>query len=796
MRTRRGIGGHRIVGLALAGLLVLGAALGVGMGPAGLAGLARPGVAHAAPPQPAWMPRALIIDCLGAAGAQYGVDDDAAAAKLSELGFIVDRYEDTAAPDYTEPIPWTHWTLAEMFRLNTYNLVVYYGHGNEYWGMVVGNAGTYMDHYDDYRYPIDAYNVCEGRKIWGDPTRNYAPWRDRNGTEYPVKLDEDAMVLLVGACYSAGMSSIDPDTPILSDAEILRRINEYSYTFLHQERPGAGTYVAKPFSSAASFLDTLAHNPNTPIGQLAVPDYSSSGATLLEGPHPYMGGAGMRYRKNKRPGTTNGAIWRSAAWAGDPEATFRTVLHGYVPGDKNGDGDNTDPGEPYFDPYAWYSGPIPQPPEGYDTAWYFAEGYTGYGFQEYLTLGNPGEAEARAQVLYLSKDGTWKLEELTIPGSSRATVNVNASAGPDREVSARVCSDSPIVAERPMYFAYNGAWTGGHDTMGARAPDDTWYFAEGYTGAGFEQYVCVLNPGATVANLTFRFQTEEAGEVVKAGLSVPAQSRATFRVNDVLGTGYQNSLKLLSDQPVVVERPMYFDYAGRGDWHWTGGHCVMGLNELATEYCFAEGTTRGGFEEWLTLQNPGGEAITVKATYQLGPGQGEPVEKSYEVGAGKRRTVFVPEEVGTEKDVSVKLSCADLFLAERPMYFRYTGYGADWTGGHCVIGTGSAGGEWLFAEGYTGEGFHEWLCLQNPGDEDAVVEITYLTQEAGQLPARTEAVPAGTRVTLWVNDHAGAGYQLSARLRVLSGPGIVAERPMYFSWNGWDGGHDVVGYAP
>jgi hypothetical protein len=29
-----------------------------------------------------------------------------------------------------------------------------------------------------------------------------------------------------------------------------------------------------------------------------------------------------------------------------------------------------------------------------------------------------------------------------------------------------VASDQPIIAERPMYFNYNGAWTGGHDVVG------------------------------------------------------------------------------------------------------------------------------------------------------------------------------------------------------------------------------------------------------------------------------------------------------------------------------------------
>ncbi len=419
---------------------------------------------------------------------------------------------------------------------------------------------------------------------------------------------------------------------------------------------------------------------------------------------------------------------------------------------------------------------------------YFAEGCIGTDFQEYLCISNPSGDTANTMITYLFADGSTANDPYSISPYTRTTVNVSSISGPSDGVSAIVTSDQSIVCERPMYFNYNGL-SGGHDVMGATAPSQTWYFAEGYTGPGFEEYVCVLNPGSSSADLTFRFQTQEAGEIVKTGYNIGAHTRATFKVNDVLGPNYQASLKLESSQSVVAERPMYFNYQGQ----WTGGHCVMGAPELSREYYFAEGTTRTGSQEWLTLQNPNATPITVDATYQLGAGQGANVTRSYSVGVGQRTTVFVETEVGAEKDVSVKLSSASDFLAERPMYFNYQGV---WTGGHCVIGAASAGAEWFFAEGYTGDGFHEWLCLQNPGASEATVEITYLTQEAGVLPVRIVKVPAGSRQTVFVNADAGEGYQLSTRLKVTAGPDVVVERPMYFNYGGWTGGHDVVGHRP
>jgi hypothetical protein len=440
----------------------------------------------------------------------------------------------------------------------------------------------------------------------------------------------------------------------------------------------------------------------------------------------------------------------------------------------------------------------PPPPPGPDgSTFYFAEGYTGAGFQEYLCLGNVDDEDALAKVTFLFPDGSTQEVDVPVPAGSRATVDVNAMVGADREVSMAVTSQQDIVAERPMYFSYGTGWTGGHDVMGAPEPSTSFYFAEGYTGAGFEEWLCVLNPGEVAADLTFRFQTQEEGEKKIGGFAVGPRSRASFKVNDILGGSLQASCVVESSRPVVVERPMYFDYTGRGDHHWQGGHCVMGATAPASRFLFAEGTTRAGFEAWITIQNPQASPIAVQANYQFGPGQGEAMSRSYDIEGGRRLTLFVPEETGEGKDVSVELTSDSTFLAERPVYFDYAGAGAGhWQGGHCVIGATAAASEWFFAEGYTGDGFHEWLCLQNPGAEEAVVEIDYLTQEEGALPARSVTVPPRTRMTLFVNEHAGGGLQLSCRIRVTSGPPVVAERPMYFSQSGRDGGHDVAGFTP
>jgi hypothetical protein len=240
---------------------------------------------------------------------------------------------------------------------------------------------------------------------------------------------------------------------------------------------------------------------------------------------------------------------------------------------------------------------------------------------------------------------------------------------------------------------------------------------------------------------------------------------------------------------------MYFNYLGLAQNNWTGGHDVVGTNAPNTDWYFAEGTTRknsvdGAFEQWLCLQNPGATPLTVTATYQLAVGQGNPISKSYTVPAQERLTVSVNKEIGQDKDCSVYLHSPSVFIAERPMYFDYHN---KWTGGHDVLGTNGPATNWFFAEGTTRANFDEWLCLQNPGNSDAHATINYFTG-SGKVITKQWTVKANTRLTVSANSDVGANQDISAE--VSSDKPIIVERPMYFDFNGWTGGHDVVGFAP
>ena len=99
------------------------------------------------------------------------------------------------------------------------------------------------------------------------------------------------------------------------------------------------------------------------------------------------------------------------------------------------------------------------------SSFYFAEGYTGPGFEEWLTLQNPNAEEAVVEVTYMIKGGDNLVKHYTVGAETRYTVNVNDEVGSNKEVSTKVTCDKPIVAERPMYFDSNGR-CGGHVETG------------------------------------------------------------------------------------------------------------------------------------------------------------------------------------------------------------------------------------------------------------------------------------------------------------------------------------------
>jgi hypothetical protein len=335
-------------------------------------------------------------------------------------------------------------------------------------------------------------------------------------------------------------------------------------------------------------------------------------------------------------------------------------------------------------------------------AYYFAEGYTGAGFQETLGLFMP-HATGTATIDYYTRSGHLPTVSVPLTAGNLTLRNVNADVGPDQDVSAQVTLPGPGVVERALRFN-TGTWHGSTDVVGAPAPATEWDFAEGSTLDPFSEFLTLQNPNASAVATTVRYFTDSGLTPVKT-LTLPANSRTTIEVfkgdtsnlmscapnGQAASCGAGRGIGGVSAQvtaalPIIAERPFYVNGYSFGDGVIRDGHVALGANAPANLWYFAEGTTLAGFKEYLTLQNPGGSDATVSLKYFTNTGQ-TPV-KTVLVRAHTRVTVEVFKGnlanvtncvangagascgVGTGiQGVSVQVSSALLpIVAERPMY--------------------------------------------------------------------------------------------------------------------------------
>lgn len=210
--------------------------------------------------------------------------------------------------------------------------------------------------------------------------------------------------------------------------------------------------------------------------------------------------------------------------------------------------------------------------------WYFAEGNTYNNFDQYISILNFNEQDAKVTITYMPKTGKNTQQSLDVPKKSRQTVVVRDFVGADEEVSCLVQSTNSvgIIAERPMYFNYKEKWAGGHVVMGARGVCAEWFFAEGTTRSDFEEWICVQNPSSETADVEITYMLD-TGETKVEAFNMGPNTRETKSVNAFVGPGADVScvINTTNGVDIVVERPMYFNYKGI----WPGGHCVVGFTD-------------------------------------------------------------------------------------------------------------------------------------------------------------------------------------------------------------------------
>ncbi len=454
--------------------------------------------------------------------------------------------------------------------------------------------------------------------------------------------------------------------------------------------------------------------------------------------------------------------------------------------------------------------------------WYFGEGRIGSGFNEYITLDNPDSSQACAvnvKYLYTPVGGIAQTKTIatTINASTRATRYVNNDLGfpvtqsGAANVSTFVTvntSSTPncpgIVAERPMYFHFNGVVDSGDDVMGATHTAKTFYFADVPTGGGSSSFFTILNPGSASATVTATYYANGA-QVQQQTLQVAAGTRGTISSNTLALPPHVAAI-VTSSQPVVIERPSYYDNVSAGAAGTvSGGAVVVGAQALANDWLFAEGTTRSSFQEQFVLANLDTAAnTTANVTITLEYPNGTTQNAQVRIAPLSQVIWNVNQNASQGGSVSAEITTTGAkVIAEREMFFHYTGSGiSNATGVSDVTGEPgpAAQSAYSFAEGYVGTGFNEWLTVQNPTANPERILLTMMNQ-ASQVYTQWLSVGPQTRYTVNItsvaHQYLTRNGEISLLLQAQNNAPFVAERPMYWNQGGslpTQGGSDVIGY--
>ncbi len=309
-------------------------------------------------------------------------------------------------------------------------------------------------------------------------------------------------------------------------------------------------------------------------------------------------------------------------------------------------------------------------------------------------------------------------------------------------------------------------------------PVHTWYLAEGSTYGGMESWVCVQNPNPSAVSVNLSFMTETGPVTGPQNFPIAGNSRYSFLLNSLVPNKKDVSTKVISaGGGVVCERPVY----GPGK-AWA--HDSVGVTSPAHTWYLAEGSTYGGMESWVCVQNPNPNRVAVDLVFmtETGPVTGP---QNFPIPGNSRYSFLLNSLVPNKKNVSTNvISAGGGVVCERSVY----GPGKAWA--HDSVGVTSPAYTWYLAEGSTYGGMETWVCVQNPNPVPVTVDLSFMT-ETGSVPGPYNfSISPYSRYSFLLNSLVPNKKNVSTRVVSHFG-GVVCERSVYGPGKAW--AHDSIG---
>lgn len=341
-----------------------------------------------------------------------------------------------------------------------------------------------------------------------------------------------------------------------------------------------------------------------------------------------------------------------------------------------------------------------------------------------IIVSNSGDVPVGGSITRFAQDGTARRQRFAV--AARSTLEVDALSGVEAPfVSALVESQGAalVVEQRTEHRAGDAV------AQCASAPSDTWFLADGFTGADSIEQVVVTNPSLDSAILDVTFVTaigERAPQSLK-GVVVPPES---VRVFDMAALDARNEATIAvsvvaSVGRVVVGRSQH--YLGRGRLGYT---MSLGASSTSDRWYFADGTKNAEVAEEFVVYNP--YSYDQQLTFIVAAADGVALDPLTVTAPAKRVTKFAPTALGALPDgrysAVVTATPFGSSTAQQPgvvverVSTRQSGKS---TASAVVLGAPRPAARWVAPSGTTTIGADS-LRVFNPGAVNASLRIAYL----------------------------------------------------------------------
>jgi len=302
--------------------------------------------------------------------------------------------------------------------------------------------------------------------------------------------------------------------------------------------------------------------------------------------------------------------------------------------------------------------------------WYFAEGTTARGAEEWLTLFNPFGEDAIVDVSFLTTSGfdaPAATQGVPVPRRSRLSIPIHEQVLREDRLAIRVDTRvGRVVAERSLLFDGTEGTTGLAVSLGATDSASRWRMPVGDAQSGATQTIAIANFSQSASTVNVGVVIDGSSAVQSETVNVPGRQVANVDLSDRVTTGAQYSVnvKVQHGAPVVAEA--FTSYVAPAPTPGVG--TALGSVTTAKRWAFAAGrvgdVTDAG-DTLLTAVNMSNRPLTVQLyAYTAGDVNSPKSAPARAVGPGER-AVFSLRDIGIEPDQVLVVAADGPIVAAR-----------------------------------------------------------------------------------------------------------------------------------